>query len=257
MDILFTLKHLILSGFYNGHRVHSPNIYKFFREAIFSKADYDYSKAENSLMKFKASNKKINVLSVGAKGNGGKSEKEIAKIAKSSSSFGKYGRLLQRISAFLKPAKILELGTSLGIGTIYLSEGCKNSEVITIEACLETQEFAKNNFKELGLDKISCINDKFDNVIEEILENNKDIELIFIDGNHTYDATMKYFSIISKFANKKTVVIFDDINWSCGMSKAWNEIKKAKQSVVSIETLRMGIVFFNTELTQKIYCTRY
>lgn len=257
MDILFTLKHLLFSGFYNGHRVHSPNIFDFYIKAIFSKENFDYSLAENTLKNLKKSKQKIKVLSVGAKGNGSITEKEISKIAKNSSSYGRYGRLLQRISAYLKPKKILELGTSLGIGTIYLSSGYKDSKVITIEACPQTQKFAENNFKNLGIINIKSINANFDDVLDTILTENEDISLIFVDGNHTYEATKKYFATICQHAKKQTVAIFDDINWSSGMSKAWNEIKNSEKTIVAIETLRMGIIFFDSNLTQKIYCTRY
>ena len=49
MDILFTLRHLIKAGHRNGHGVHSPNIFQFYEQAIFSKEEFDYSNAEESL----------------------------------------------------------------------------------------------------------------------------------------------------------------------------------------------------------------
>ncbi|MBQ3656101.1 MAG: class I SAM-dependent methyltransferase [Bacteroidales bacterium] len=258
MDILFTIKHFIYSGHWNGHRVHSPNIFNFFKGAIFYKGDVDYSLAENSRKNFINSDEKIFVLSIGAKGDGKTlKEKKISEIASRSSSYGKYGRLLQRISRYLKPQKILELGTSLGIGTLYLSAGCPTSKVITVEASKETKEFAAKNFSELGLKNIESINAKFDDCLEEILQQNPDIELIYVDGNHTKEATKKYFSLIAQYAKKETVAVFDDINWSKEMSSAWKEIKTSAAVSVSIETLRMGIVFFDKTLTEKYYIARY
>ena len=259
MDIVFALKHFFLSGHYNGHRVHSPNIFNFFLGTLFSKESFDYSLAEDCRKKFLNNNSSINVLSIGAKGDGKSTEKKrISDIAKKSSSYGKYGRLLQRISSYLKPKKILELGTSLGIGTLYLYAGEKTAKVITLEASTETAEFAKNNFKSLNLENnIECINKAFDSVFETILQQNPDIELFYVDGNHTFEATIRYYNLICKYALKTSVVIFDDINWSREMSKAWSEIKKTKECIVSIETFRMGIVFFDNNLTQKNYIVRY
>lgn len=257
MDILFTLKHFILSGHVNGHRVHSPNVFNFFKGAIFSKEKFDYSLAENSRKKFIKSSEKIQTLTIGAKGDGKTLvEKKISEIAKKSSSYGKYGRLLQRISAYLKPKKILELGTSLGIGTLYLSAGCPEAKIITVEASKETSEFASRNFKSLGLENIECINAEFENVLEKILKENPDIELIYVDGNHTFEATSSYFLQFRKFASQNAVFLFDDINWSRGMSKAWRDIKNALCTRVSIETMRLGIVFFR-KYTVKEYCVRF
>ena len=93
--------------------------------------------------------------------------------------------------------------------------------------------------------------------MEKILKENPDIELIYVDGNHTKEATEKYFSLIAQYAKKETVAVFDDINWSREMSSAWKEIKKSACISVSIETLRMGIVFFDKTLTGKNYIVRY
>lgn len=257
MDILFTLRHLLTAKYRNGHGVHSPNIFDFFTKVIFTKDTFDYSQAEISLMRFKSSKQKIMVTSAGAKGNGGKYERAVSDIAKCSSSFGKYGQLLQRMSAYLKPERILELGTSLGIGTIYMASGNPDAQVITVEACPETAKIASDNFNLLGLDNITSIVSDFDNVLDDILSNNYPFGLIYVDGNHTYEATKRYFEMIAAHADENTVAIFDDINWSRGMAKAWDEIKADSKAVVAIETMRMGIVFFNTKLTQKIYCTRF
>lgn len=233
-------------------------MFKFFQGAIFSREKFDYSLAEDTREKFIRSNEKISVLSVGAKGDGKTLvEKNVSEIARSSSSYGKYGRLLQRISAYLKPSKILELGTSLGIGTLYLSAGNPDAKVITVEASKGTKEFAEKNFQALGLKNITSINAAFDDVLEDVLEKNPNIGLIYADGNHTYEATKRYFEIIKKHAEKQTVAVFDDIDWSSGMSKAWKEICADKDIKAAVETLRMGIVFFDKDLTQKIYCTRY
>ncbi len=257
MDILFTLRHFFTAKYRNGFGVHSPNIYDFFTKVIFTKEKFDYSQAEISLVRFKSSKQKIMVTSAGAKGDGSKHERAISDIAKSSSSFGKYGQLLQRMAAYLKPAGILELGTSLGIGTIYMASGSPGSAIVTVEACPETAAVASENFKLLGLDNILSINGDFDNVLEDILNNHEPFGLIYVDGNHTYEATKRYYEIIAAHSNDDTVAIFDDINWSKGMSKAWDEIKCDPKTTVAIETMRMGIVFFNTKLTQKIYCTRF
>ena len=55
MDILFALRHIIKAKHRNGHGVHSPNIFQFYQDAIFSKEEFDYSKAEESLKYFKQS----------------------------------------------------------------------------------------------------------------------------------------------------------------------------------------------------------
>lgn len=251
------IRHFVCSRHRFGHGVHSPNMYNFFRETLFNTSKFDYSSAENIQALCLKNQKVINVTPAGASLQKNDTMRRICDIAASSSSYGKYGRLLQRISAYLKPNQILELGTSLGIGTIYLASGSPKSKIVTIEACKATCNEARQNFDNIGISSsIKSINANFDEVLPELISNEK-FELIYIDGNHTYEATLRYYNMIAQSAASSTVAIFDDINWSRGMSAAWSKICKMPTTIAAIETMRMGIVFFDKNLTQKIYCTRF
>ena len=76
--------------------------------------------------------------------------------------------------------------------------------------------------------------------------------LLYIDGNHTYEATIKYFELALTKKDENTVIIFDDIYWSAGMTKAWQEIKNKKEVLLSIDTFYFGMVFFRSEFVEKI-----
>ena len=256
MNLIFTLRHFLKAGYYNGHRVHSPNIFNFFKYVIFSKEKFDYSLAENAYTLFRKSRELISITTFGAKGGKTKDVK-ISALARKSSSKGKYGRLLLRTANFLQPRKILELGTSLGIGTLYLSAGSPDSKIITIEGCTSIHNLARESFTGNNAKNIEAINSDFDGVLENIIAENQDIDLVYIDGNHTYKSTLYYYELFSSRLESSAVLLFDDINWSKGMSKAWREIVKDSKSTVTIETARMGIIFLNPKLTPKHYCTRF
>ena len=64
----------------------------------------------------------LNVEDFGAGSAISKSDRRsVASIAKNSSKSKKYGQLLYRMVNYYEPGTILELGTSLGITTSYLS----------------------------------------------------------------------------------------------------------------------------------------
>lgn len=256
MNLIFTLRHFLKAGYYNGHRVHSPNIFNFFKYVIFSKEKFDYSLAENTYTALRKNRESVTVTTFGAKGGKTKDVK-ISSLAKKSSSKGKYGRLLQRTANFLQPRKILELGTSLGVGTLYLSSGSPDSKIITVEGCTSIHNLARESFAVNNAQNIEAVNSGFDEVLDNLIAENQDIDLVYIDGNHTYQATMDYYELFSRRLESGAVLLFDDINWSKGMSKAWREIVKDSKSTVTIETARMGIVFLNPKLTPKHYCTRF
>ncbi len=68
---------------------------------------------------------------------------------------------------------------------------------------------------------------------------------------------MRYFNMIKPYLSKNGIVVFDDINWSSQMRKAWKDIKKDKQVTMSIDLFFMGIVFVNKNLSKQDFIVRF
>jgi len=79
--------------------------------------------------------------------------------------------------------------------------------------------------------------------------------LAFIDGNHRREPTIRYFEQILPFCHNNTILVFDDIHWSAEMEEAWNHIKKVEKVTLSVDLFFKGIVFFNTDLHEKMDVT--
>ena len=174
-------------------------------------------------------------------------QKKVSKNAKYSLTSPKYCRLLHRIVSFTKTQYILELGTSLGITSLYFNENKNVKKITTIEGAESISEIAQENFNKFD-SKINLIN--FDNILPKFIEKNTKFDLIFIDGNHTKEATLRYFYILKSLVSENGIIIFDDIRWSKGMFEAWDEIKnKTKYSTVDL--FKIGIVFFDSNLKEK------
>ncbi len=81
-------------------------------------------------------------------------------------------------------------------------------------------------------------------------------DLIYFDGNHQKEATLKYFKVLLSMGHNESVFIFDDIHWSRGMEEAWEEIKQYPEVSVSIDTFFWGIVFFRKEQEKQHFTIR-
>jgi len=139
---------------------------------------------------------------------------------------------------------IIELGTSLGISTMYMAASCPDAKIWTIEGCQSTAEIARQNFTDAALSNISILEGQFEEILPGLLTSVVSPGLVFIDGNHRKEPVINYFNMIAEFSDRNTVVIIDDINYSIEMSQAWNEIKLHEKVSVSIDIFRMGILFF-------------
>lgn len=178
-------------------------------------------------------------------------QRKICDIARHAAKPAKYGQLLFRIVHYYKPQNIIEFGTSLGITTAYLASADTKTMVITMEGAHAVAETAKENFKGLGLTNIKLIEGNFDDTLPGVLHTIPGVELVFIDGNHRKEPTLRYFHQLLEKTGNNSILIFDDIYWSGEMMEAWNEIKAHSSVTCTIDLFFIGIVFFRTEFKKK------
>jgi len=123
--------------------------------------------------------------------------------------------------------------------------GNPDASITSIEGCPSTSAFSKKQLKIQDAEHITIVNGDFNNEIEKLSSNSYD--LVFFDGHHQKEATLKYFEMVLKTANNDSVFIFDDIYWSEGMTEAWEIIKEHPKVTVTIDTFFWGFVFFRNE----------
>jgi predicted O-methyltransferase YrrM len=185
---------------------------------------------------------KVTDLGVGSKSL--KSElRKVSDIAKKSLKKPKYAEMLFRLVQFYDCKQVLELGTSLGITTGYLAKANKSGAVTTIEGCAEIAKLASQNLKDLDCRNVKLVTGSFDDVLPTILPNLEKIDLLFIDGNHSKEATLRYFQLCKPYLSDRAIVVLDDIHWSKGMHSAWETALNDQNIGMSIDVFEMGILF--------------
>lgn len=251
------LNYLIKSD--NEHGIHSPFIYEFYNDVIVDKTPfYVYYDIESIRAKLLLANLEINIEDHGAGSKVNSSTtRKIKDVAKHTLKSPKYGQLLFRIVNRLKPKTILELGTSLGLSTLYLAASNKNIKVTTVEGCPNTAKVAQVNFDKIGFKNIELVNDTFDHFLPHFLAQQKNLDFVFFDGNHQQEATLNYFNLCVEKVHNETVFVFDDIHWSEGMTAAWEQIKKHPKVTSTIDLFFVGIVFFKTNLSKENFVLKF
>jgi predicted O-methyltransferase YrrM len=191
-------------------------------------------------------------------GTGMATSKIIAEIERNVAVRKKYGELLYRLVKYFKPAHILELGTSIGLSSSYMALANEKANVTSLEGAAGLIEEAKKNYAALGITNVTNHAGNFDDVLPEILKTQTTLDLVFFDGNHKKEATLKYFTLCLEKANDKTIFVFDDIYWSKDMNEAWLEIKNHPQITLALDVFQFGICFFRKEkLAKEEFVLRY
>lgn len=238
--------------------IHSPFVFDFICNVLNRKTNFrEIGDIEAIRKELKKNNNQITTTDLGAGSiHCSVNERMICDIAKKSLKSRKHATLFYRMIKYYNPEKILELGTSLGITTCYLAKANPSAEVITIEGCDKIADIARENAGKLGLKNISFITGNFDALLDDTVKKQKP-NFIFFDGNHTQEATIRYFETCLSYVNNNSIFVFDDINWSDGMKKAWGKIKDHHRVVVTIDLYFMGFVFFRRELSKEDFVIRF
>jgi len=178
-------------------------------------------------------------------------ERKVSDIARHAAKPAKYGRLLYRLAYHYKCHDILELGTSLGLSTAYMASPPAVKKVTTLEGAELIAKKANQNLESLSLTHIEIITGNFDQTLALSLEKNPKPDLVFFDGNHRKEPTLRYFRQCLSTADENSIFVFDDIHWSAEMEEAWREICKSEAVTCSIDLFFVGIVFFRKDFREK------
>jgi len=236
-----------------GHGMHSPFVFEFITKILNDRTAYtEYEKVE--ALRDQLLND-TTVLEVEDFGAGSvidkKNKRSISSIAKNAAKPKKFGQLLFRMVKRYQPKTILELGTSLGITTSYLSLAKPDARLITMEGSKEIADVAKQNFNAIELKNVELIEGNFDNTLSSVVRGLPSVDFSFIDGNHRQEPTERYFKELLAKTNNNSILVFDDIHWSSEMEAAWETIKNNAAVTCSIDLFFIGIVFFRKEFKAK------
>lgn len=247
--------HLQLAGKYlqywlkaengKGHGIHSPFVYALVRDVFNDRGQYyAYSKIESLRAKMERDATPIEVVDLGA-GRGGNRLSTIRDITKRTSKSQKLGRLLFRLSNYFQPSTIIELGTSMGLSSSYLYAGHSATHLFTLEGAPAIARQAEQHFGQLEFTGITTITGNFDSTLVPLLDKLQQVDMVYVDGNHRLEPTVRYFQQILPKITGNSVLIFDDIHWSEEMEAAWEEIKRHPSTRCTIDLFFIGLVFFS------------
>lgn len=230
----------------NRHGVHSPFVYEL-SDNVFQRnvRYYDFHTIEYVRESMLRSSKKLQVVDLGAGSKSGANQtRSLAGITRTAAIPAEYGQLLYRLVNHVAPTTIVELGTSVGIGTLYLASPIKSARVITLEGAPEVAAIARKNLDACNLDQVEIVEGNFDDTLPRVLQNIDSVDFAYIDGNHRLEPTLRYFEQLKAKSHANTVLVFDDIHWSSEMEQAWQTIQADAAVTVSIDVWRLGLVFF-------------
>lgn len=157
----------------------------------------------------------------------------------------------------MQPRVTVDLGVDYGYsllalahsnpGKVYGVDGFEGDEWTGVR---DTYSYVDNNVKRLGLTNVSLIRGFFDDVHHTW---NTPIDILHIDGFHSYEAVKNDYEKWSKFVVDSGVIMFHDTNshdTRFGVKQFFNELDMPKFEFMEFQGL--GIVSKDANLIEKI-----
>jgi predicted O-methyltransferase YrrM len=234
--IIKFIEHLFYFRHRKGHGIHSPYLFEFVNGILFNGAGVELPSAiQKEHDQQRAGNSFVRRSSVSVKN----------------------GFLLYRITRWFKPDMIIELGTGVGISTIYLSEGSPGTPLHSIEGNRERAVLAGELILRLSTGHVTIHQGEMEEKLDDILPMLPPRFVAFVDGNHHYEPTVAYVDRLLERAGDEAVIVMDDIYWSKGMHRAWKELAAREKVNVSLDLFHMGILLIKKELQKKKYKIKF
>ncbi len=228
----------------NQYGLHSPFLFEFYKACFRPSYKHSFPSILSLRKKLRNNRNEILITDFGAGSLVSKSNsRKISEMYTSAAISKKQGEFLNRLVTYLKPYSILELGTHLGLSSAYMALN-STARVTSLEGCPNTAEIASQNHSILNQENISVQVGSFHELLPNVLSTIENVDMAYVDGNHSYDGTIWNYEQILPKTSEDSVLIFDDINWSPDMKKAWDDIISKPEISFSINCYKFGLIFF-------------
>ncbi len=150
-------------------------------------------------------------------------------------------RLLAALVRSREPGLVIELGTNVGLSGTYLASALPgDGRLKTIDQSGDRQVLAQQLFFAAGVaGRIDVITGSFVDSLHDVASDG--FEVAFIDGDHTYDATLWLVDSLLSYAAPGSVLVLDDINHSAQMRRVWRELRK-RPGLASLALTDLGVL---------------
>ncbi|NNF57615.1 MAG: class I SAM-dependent methyltransferase [Rhodothermaceae bacterium] len=176
-------------------------------------------------------------------------ERRIAEIYERAAATPAWGRFLFCLVRALRPRHVLELGANLGVSAAHIvaaldhnhREGGEEAHLVTLEGDPTLANLAREHLVPTG--RATVVTGRFVDTLPEVLATRSPFDLVFLDGHHEEAATLQYFAMIRPHLAPGACVVFDDIEPTRPVRRAWKRVLTEEPSSGHADLLGLGLWF--------------
>ncbi|HEX9951202.1 MAG TPA: class I SAM-dependent methyltransferase [Rubricoccaceae bacterium] len=198
-----------------------------------------------------ASGATVEVVDYGAGSAGGNAPvRRVADVYRRASSGPMWGRVMTGLVRGLRPARVLELGTNLGVSAAHIAlalarneaEGGPAARLVTLEGAPALADLARAHLAGLGHGeaRVRVVVGPFAETLGPVCASDGPFDLVFVDGHHERDAALDYVAAVRPFLAPGAVVVLDDVEPGRPVRAAYRRL--AAGSAASVWLGKWGVL---------------
>lgn len=177
----------------------------------------------------------VEVVDYGAGSAGGNAPvRRVADVYRRASSGPLWGRVLTGLVRGLRPHRVLELGTNLGVSAAHVAaalarteaEGGPAGRLVTLEGAPALARLARRHLAGLGYaDRTRVVVGPFDETLADVCASDGPFDLVFVDGHHEAAAALRYVAAVRPHLAPGAVVVLDDVEPTRPVRRAYTRLR--------------------------------
>lgn len=235
-----------------GYGVHSPFVFNLITKVIEEPCSY-YSFYDIELLRKQLLNRDEIVTYSDRQQKNKVRRRTLGEIVRREAICSKCGALLFRLVNYFQSKKILQLGPSVGLSTLYLTAYAPGLRCIALETEPEFAFVAKSIFEKYAKNPIELRVGAYRILLPQALKEMSEVDFVFFNTLYEQQNNDWLFNECVKYIHNDTIFVFEGIKINQKMRDFWTRICKHPEVTVTIDLYSLGIVFFNKKLFKRNY----
>lgn len=164
-----------------------------------------------------------------------------------------HGALLFRLTNYFKPKHILQVGTSVGFSTLYLTAYAKGLQCITLENVAPFADLARQVFEKAGCTFVDLRVGAYNALLPAALEEMKRLDFVFFNTLEDEEDVAGLFNQCLAHVHNDTVFVCEGIQTTPRMRAFWKRVCGLPEVTVTLDLYSVGIILFNKKLHKRNY----
>ena len=164
-----------------------------------------------------------------------------------------HGQLLFRLANYFKPKQIVQVGTGMGLSTLYLTGYSAHVQCISLEEDPARAEWARWCLERMGKRHVRVERGGYESLLPKALAQFEAVDFLFFNAPERATELYGMFEKCVGHIQPDTVLVVEGLRASRAMRDFWERVKAHPATVLTFDLYHVGLVFFNKKMYRKDY----